>query len=83
MFAPIRLGDLGIFLTATEFDMTEVSSYLDDLLLLGHNKCPRCNTEMFQDYDPRVLEVNFIPNNNISSKATFSPISLNTTFMLD
>jgi hypothetical protein len=37
MFAPIRLRDLGIFLTVTEFDRTEVSSYLDDLLLLGTN----------------------------------------------
>jgi hypothetical protein len=46
MFAPIGLGDLGIFLIITEFNSTEVSSYLDDLLLLGRNKCPRCNFEM-------------------------------------
>jgi hypothetical protein len=41
MFAPIRLGDLGIFHTVTGFDRTKASLYLDDLLLLGRNKCPR------------------------------------------
>jgi hypothetical protein len=46
MFAPIRLGDLGIFHTVTGFDKTETSLYLDDLPLLGRNKCPRCNSEM-------------------------------------
>jgi hypothetical protein len=46
MFAPIRLGDLGIFHTVTGFDKTETSLYLDDLPLLGRNKCPRCNFEM-------------------------------------
>jgi len=60
MFAPIRLGDLGIFHTVIRFDKTEMSLYLDDLPLLGRDECPRCNSEMFQN--PRVFEVNFIPN---------------------
>jgi hypothetical protein len=62
MFAPIRLGDLGIFHTVIRFDKTETSLYLDDLPLLGRNECPRRNSEMFQN--PRVFEVNFIPNRN-------------------
>jgi hypothetical protein len=49
MFTPIRLGDLRIFHIVTGLDKTETSLYLDDLLLLGRNKCPRCNTEMFLD----------------------------------
>jgi hypothetical protein len=54
MFAPIILGGLGIFLAVTGFYKTEASLYL--------NKSPRRNTEMFQDYDPRVFGINFIPN---------------------
>jgi hypothetical protein len=49
MFVPIRLGYLKIFHTVTGFDKTETSLYLNDLLLLGRNKCPRCNSEMIQD----------------------------------
>jgi hypothetical protein len=62
MFALIRLGDLGIFHTVIRFDKTKTSLYLDDLPLLGRNECPRRNSEMFQN--PRVFEVNFIPNNH-------------------
>jgi hypothetical protein len=65
MFAPIRLGDLGIFHTVTGFDKTETSLYLVDLPLLSRNKCPRCNSEMFPDYDPRVLGINFISNKTL------------------
>jgi hypothetical protein len=49
MFAPIKLGDLGILYTVTGFDKTETSLYVDNLPLLGRNKCPRCTTEMFSD----------------------------------
>jgi hypothetical protein len=48
MFALIRLGDLGIFRTVAEFGRSKVSSYLDDLLLLSHDECPKCNTEVTQ-----------------------------------
>jgi len=65
MFAPIRLVDLGIFHTVIRFDKTETSLYLDDLPLLGRNECPRRNSEMFQN--PRVFEVNFIPNKSFIS----------------
>jgi hypothetical protein len=46
MFASIRLGDLGICHTVIGFDKTEMSLYLDDLPLLGRNKCSRRNPEM-------------------------------------
>jgi hypothetical protein len=49
--------------TVIRFDKTDMLLYLDDLPLLGSNECPRRNSEMFQN--PRVFEVNFIPNNYI------------------
>jgi hypothetical protein len=62
MFAPIILGGLGIFLAVTGFYKTEASLYLTTFSTVL-NKYPRRNTKMFQDQNPRVFEVNFIPNN--------------------
>jgi hypothetical protein len=57
MFAPIKLGDLGIFDTVTWDVKTETSLYLDDLFFAGSERV----SEMFQN--PRVSRVNLIPNN--------------------
>jgi hypothetical protein len=62
MFAPIILGDLGIFRTIAEFGRSEVLSYRDNLFIQGHNECSRCNTEVTQGQDPLALGVDFIPN---------------------
>jgi hypothetical protein len=61
MFAPIRLRDLGIFHTVIRFDKTEMSLYLDDLPLLGRNKCPRHNSDNF-------IPNSYPPNSLISEK---------------
>jgi hypothetical protein len=62
MFAPIILGDLRIFRIVAEFGRSEVLSYRDNPSTQGHDECPRCNTEVTQGQDPRVLGVDFIPN---------------------
>jgi hypothetical protein len=73
MFAPIILGDLEIFLTVVEFGRSEVLSYRDNPSIQGHDECPRCNTEVTQGQDPRVLGVDFIPNTS-SSFSSYTPL---------